>query len=124
MGTIATKSKKAARIESALLNKLALMGQKTFARAMGVPEYQVSRWKNGFFSQVSMMLAVLEYGIEDDERLDQSTGVIMTKQLSPYQDKIHKHILRDRFLSSFKQPGRFRAELEKVKLMQKEKGHE
>lgn len=37
----------------------------------------------------------------------------MTKQLSPYQDKIHKHILRDRFLSSFKQPGRFRAELEK-----------
>ncbi|EBM7018907.1 DUF2740 family protein, partial [Escherichia coli] len=22
----------------------------------------------------------------------------MTKQLSPYQDKIHKHILRDRFL--------------------------
>ncbi|EOU7923949.1 DUF2740 family protein [Escherichia coli] len=58
----------------------------------------------------------------------------MTKPLSPYQDKIHKHILRDRFLSSFKQPdrflssfkqpGRFRAELEKVKLMQKEKGHE
>lgn len=38
MGTIATKSKKAARIESALLNKLALMGQKTFARAMGVIE--------------------------------------------------------------------------------------
>ncbi|EHR9011547.1 DUF2740 family protein, partial [Salmonella enterica subsp. enterica serovar Schwarzengrund] len=25
----------------------------------------------------------------------------MPKQLSPYQDKIHKHILRDRFLSSF-----------------------
>ncbi|HIB9827592.1 TPA: phage tailspike protein, partial [Escherichia coli] len=39
MGTIATKSKKAARIESALLNKLALMGQKTFARAMGVQVY-------------------------------------------------------------------------------------
>ncbi|PAC17582.1 CII family transcriptional regulator [Escherichia coli] len=35
-----------------------------------VPEYQVSRWKNGFFSQVSMMLAVLEYGIEDDEMAD------------------------------------------------------
>ncbi len=48
----------------------------------------------------------------------------MTKPLSPYQDKIHKHILHDRFLSSFKQPGRFRAEFEKVKLMQKEKGHE
>ena len=153
MNVVATKSKKAARIESTLLNKLAMMGQKTFAKAMGVPEYRVSRWKNGFFSQVSMMLAVLEYGIEDEEmaeltgrlaiyltkkkprrtanssrpdveRLDQSTGVIMPKQLSPDQDKLHKNILRDRFLSSFKQPGRFRAELEKVKLMQKEKGHE
>lgn len=48
----------------------------------------------------------------------------MAKPLSPYQDKMHKNILRDRFLSSFKHPGRFRAELEKVKLMQKEKGHE
>ncbi|PEI21566.1 DUF2740 family protein [Escherichia coli] len=46
----------------------------------------------------------------------------MTKQLSPYQDKI-KHILRDRFLSSFKQPGRFRAELEK-EADAEEKGHE
>ena len=45
----------------------------------------------------------------------------MTKPLSPYQDKLHKNILRDRLLSSFQQPGRFRAELEKVKLMQKEK---
>ncbi|EJJ1412696.1 DUF2740 family protein [Salmonella enterica] len=48
----------------------------------------------------------------------------MPKQLSPDQDKIHKHILRDRFLSSFKQPGRFLAELEKVKLILKRKGHE
>ncbi len=43
MNVVATKSKKAARIESTLLNKLAMMGQKTFAKAMGVPEYQVSR---------------------------------------------------------------------------------
>lgn len=55
----ATQSKKATHIESALLNKLALMGQKAFAAAMDVPEYQVSRWKNGLFRQVSMMLAVL-----------------------------------------------------------------
>ncbi len=40
MNVVATKSKKAARIESTLLNKLAMMGQKTFAKAMGVPEYQ------------------------------------------------------------------------------------
>ncbi|ADM32331.1 hypothetical protein, partial [Enterobacteria phage UAB_Phi20] len=41
----------------------------------------------------------------DVERLDQSTGVIMPKQLSQNQDKLHKNILRDRFLSSSKQPG-------------------
>ena len=46
------------------------------------------------------------------------------KKLSSDQDKLHKHILRDRYLSSFKQPGRFRAELEKVKQMLKDKGHE
>ncbi|HCD7251474.1 TPA: DUF2740 family protein [Citrobacter farmeri] len=48
----------------------------------------------------------------------------MMKSLSHDQDKLHKNILRDRFLSSFRQPGRFRAELEKVKLMLKRKGHE
>lgn len=78
MNGIATQSKKAARIESSLLNKLALMGQKTFAKAMGIPEYQVSRWKNGFFSQVSLMLAVLEYGIEDEEMAE------LTKRLADY----------------------------------------
>ncbi|MBJ9866286.1 DUF2740 family protein [Citrobacter amalonaticus] len=46
------------------------------------------------------------------------------KSLSPDHDKLHKNILRDRFLSNFRQPGRFRAELEKVKLMLKRKGHE
>ncbi|WP_411027646.1 DUF2740 family protein [Salmonella sp. s55431] len=48
----------------------------------------------------------------------------MPKQLSPDKDKLHKIILRDRFLSRFKKPGRFRAELEKVKLILKRKGHE
>ncbi|EDH3466644.1 TPA: hypothetical protein OGI60_002620 [Salmonella enterica] len=85
MNVVATKSKKAARIESTLLNKLVMMGQKTFAKAMGVPEYQVSRWKNGFFSQVSMMLAVLEYGIEDEEmaELTRRLATYLTKEKAP-----------------------------------------
>ncbi|MFP1868649.1 CII family transcriptional regulator [Lonsdalea quercina] len=77
----ATPSKTARRIESALLNKLALMGQKAFAAAMGVPEYQVSRWKNGFFSQVSLMLAVLNYGVADDEMAE------LAKRLAGYLEK-------------------------------------
>ena len=48
----------------------------------------------------------------------------MIKKLSPDQDKPHKNVLRDRYLSSFKQPGRFRTELEKVKQLLKDKDHE
>lgn len=95
MNVVATKSKKAARIESTLLNKLAMMGQKTFAKAMGVPEYQVSRWKNGFFSQVSMMLAVLEYGIEDEEmsRAHQATCYLPDKRKSPEERRILRGLM-------------------------------
>ncbi|WP_155492636.1 DUF2740 family protein [Pluralibacter gergoviae] len=46
------------------------------------------------------------------------------KPLSSDQDKLHKNILRDRYLSGFKQPGRFRAELEKLKKLLRGKGHE
>lgn len=56
--------------------------------------------------------------------LRQVTGVIMSKTLSPDQDKLHKNIIRDRYLSSFKQPGRFRAEWERVKQLFRGKGHE
>lgn len=48
----------------------------------------------------------------------------MTKPPCPDQEKLHKNIIRDRYLSGFSQPGRFRAELEKVKLILKRKGHE
>jgi len=47
----------------------------------------------------------------------------MTKPLSPDQDKLHKNIIRDRYLSGFKQPGRLRAEWERVKQMFRGKGH-
>jgi len=47
----------------------------------------------------------------------------MKKALSPAED-LHKTIKRDRYLSAFKQPGRFRAEWEKVKNLFRGKGHE
>ncbi len=105
MNVVATKSKKAARIESTLLNKLAMMGQKTFAKAMGVPEYR-KPMEERFLLSGQHDACGSEYGIEDEEmaeltrrlatyltkkkprrtanssrpdveRLDQSTGVIM-----------------------------------------------
>ncbi|HFD9028092.1 TPA: DUF2740 family protein [Salmonella enterica] len=36
----------------------------------------------------------------------------MTKPPCPDQEKLHKNIIRDRYLSGFSQPGRFRAEWE------------
>ncbi|ELY5957354.1 DUF2740 family protein [Cronobacter sakazakii] len=48
----------------------------------------------------------------------------MSKPLSPDQDKLHKNIIRDRYLSGFKQPGRFRSEWERVKKLFRGKGHE
>ncbi|EOW6646181.1 DUF2740 family protein [Cronobacter muytjensii] len=51
-------------------------------------------------------------------------GRRMKNSLSPDQDKLHKNIIRDRYLSGFKQPGRFRAEWERVKKLFRGKGHE
>lgn len=124
--------KKANAITSSILNRIAIRGQRKVADALGINESQISRWKGDFIPKMGMLLAVLEWGVEDEElaelakkvahlltkkslktagtvlrpdveRLDQSTGVIMPKQLSPDRDKLHKNILRDRFLSSFKQ---------------------
>lgn len=82
----ATQSKNARRIESALLNKLAMMSQKVFAQRFGVAEYTVSRMKNDFFRQMSMALDILEYGIVDDDisRLaKQVAQLLTTKEKTP-----------------------------------------
>ena len=63
----ASTRKTAMRIHSSLLNKIAVMGQRKFADAMGVHESQVSRWKSGLLETMSMVLAVLNYGVADDE---------------------------------------------------------
>jgi len=59
--------KKASRIESQLLGKLAVMGQTKFAKLMGIPDCKVTRMKEGFFSQAAMAMAILEYGVDDTE---------------------------------------------------------
>lgn len=77
--------KKASRIESQLLGKLAVMGQTKFAKLMGVPDCKVSRMKDGFFRQAAMALAILEYGVDDTEivELARRFAAVLTKQKSP-----------------------------------------
>ena len=59
--------KKAMRIESQLLGKLAVMGQTKFAKLMGLTDTKVCRMKEGFFAQAALALAILEYGVDDHE---------------------------------------------------------
>lgn len=63
----AKKRNEALRIESALLNKIALIGTEKTAAAVGVDKAQISRWKRDWIPKFSMLLAVLEWGIVDDD---------------------------------------------------------
>ena len=77
--------KKASRIESQLLGKLAVMGQTKFAKLMGIPDCKVTRMKEGFFSQAAMAMAILEYGIDDTEivELARRFADVLTKKKPP-----------------------------------------
>lgn len=85
METASTR-KTAMKIHSSLLNKIAVMGQRKFADAMGVHESQVSRWKSGFLETMSMALAVLNYGIADEEMAELAkrlAGYLSPKENAP-----------------------------------------
>lgn len=66
----ANTRKTAMKIHSSLLNKIAVMGQRKFADAMGVHESQVSRWKSGMLETMSMALAILNYEVADSEMVE------------------------------------------------------
>ncbi|MGC8427641.1 lambda phage CII family protein [Mixta calida] len=77
--------KEAMRIESALLNKIALLGTEKTADAVGVDKAQISRWKRDWIPKFSMLLAVLEWGVVDDEmaHLARQVAKLLTKQKAP-----------------------------------------
>lgn len=78
----ANKRNEALRIESALLNKIALIGTEKTAAAIGVDKAQISRWKRDWLPKFSMLLAVLEWGVVDDEmaHLARQVASILTKE--------------------------------------------
>ena len=80
--------KKALQIESMLL----MFGQSKLSKIIGIDEAQICRMKvakgrekNSFFKTMSIMLAVLEYGIEDDEmaELTRRLASFLTKEKAP-----------------------------------------
>ncbi|WP_313021163.1 lambda phage CII family protein [Atlantibacter hermannii] len=81
----ANKRNEALRIESALLNKIALLGTEKTAAAVGVDKAQISRWKRDWIPKLSMLLAVLEWGVVDDElaRLAREVAALLTNKKRP-----------------------------------------
>lgn len=68
----------ARRIESTLLNKIAMKGVSSVAAAVGVNPSQVTRWKESLVPRMAMLLAVLEWGVADDEMAE------LAKRLAGY----------------------------------------
>jgi hypothetical protein len=81
----ANKHNEALRIESALLNKIAMLGTEKTAEAVGVDKSQISRWKRDWIPKFSMLLAVLEWGVVDDDmaRLARQVASILTNKKRP-----------------------------------------
>lgn len=81
----AKKRNEALKIESALLNKIALIGTEKTAAAMGVDKAQISRWKRDWLPKFSMLLAVLEWGVVDDEmaHLARQVARLLTNEKAP-----------------------------------------
>lgn len=77
--------KKANAITSNILNRIAVRGQRKVADALGINESQISRWKDSFIPKMAMLLAVLEWGVVDDDiaRLAKEVAAVLTKKKSP-----------------------------------------
>ncbi|MEH5098947.1 CII family transcriptional regulator [Atlantibacter hermannii] len=75
----------ARQIESALLNKIAIKGSKEIADAIGIDRSQITRWKKDFIPKISILLAVLEWGVVDDElaRLAREVAALLTNKKRP-----------------------------------------
>lgn len=81
----AHKRTEARNIESALLNKIAMKGSKEVAEAIGIDRSQITRWKRDWLPKFSMLLAVLEWGVVDDEmaHLARQVASILRKEKTP-----------------------------------------
>jgi hypothetical protein len=81
----ATTRNKARAIESKLLSKIAIRGAGNIAELIGVDKSQITRWKESLLPRMSMLLAVLEWGVEDEElaTLAKQVARLLTKEKAP-----------------------------------------
>jgi len=79
---ITSTRKKANEITSNIFNRIAMRGQKKIANQLGVDESQITRWKSSMIPKMAMLLAILEWGVEDDEmaNLAKQVARLLTKE--------------------------------------------
>ncbi|ELY3467340.1 hypothetical protein SMX26_001924 [Cronobacter universalis] len=77
--------KRANAITSNIFNRIAIRGQRNIASQLGVDESQITRWKSSMIPKMSMLLAILEWGVEDDElsKLAKQVALLLTKDKAP-----------------------------------------
>lgn len=86
MESTTTRNKSQARkIESWLLNQIALRGTTNVAKAIGMDKSGITRWKETMLPKLAMLLAVLEWGVVDDDiaRLAKEVAELLTKKKRP-----------------------------------------
>lgn len=80
-----------------LLNQIAMKGGNNVAKEIGVDKAQITRWKETWLPKMAMLLAVLEWGVVDDDmaRLAKQVAEILTNKKRPSaterSDQINMH---------------------------------
>ncbi|WP_319730292.1 CII family transcriptional regulator [Cronobacter malonaticus] len=82
---ITSTRKRANAITSNIFNRIAIRGQRNIASQLGVDESQITRWKSSMIPKMSMLLAILEWGVEDEElsNLAKQVALLLTKDKAP-----------------------------------------
>jgi SNF family Na+-dependent transporter len=86
MDNTTTRNKTQARkIESWILNQIAMRGSTNVAKALGMDKSGITRWKESMLPKLSMLLAVLEWGVVDDDmaRLAKEVASILKNEKTP-----------------------------------------
>ncbi|HHX3708954.1 TPA: CII family transcriptional regulator [Citrobacter freundii] len=86
MENTTTRNKNQARkIESWILNQIAMRGSTNVAKALGMDKSGITRWKESMLPKLSMLLAVLEWGVVDDDmaRLAKEVASILKNEKTP-----------------------------------------
>ncbi|EMI6681890.1 hypothetical protein V2G77_001711 [Enterobacter kobei] len=84
MENTTTRNKAQARkIESWILNQIAMKGASNVAKAIGMDKSGITRWKESMLPKLSMLLAVLEWGVVDDDiaRVSKQVALHLEEQI-------------------------------------------